>query len=336
MKRICLLLVAIACFPVIAGLAGGSPALAGEAKFTLLFNMTNPPNEPYYRAYEQWSKNVRDRTKGEVEIELYTLSQLGVEEDIIEQIRNGANIGQSTDTARLGNYVPEIAVLNAPYFLENAEEVDRFVRLDMVNEWRKRLEKDFGIKALAMNFVYGERHFMTNKDIRHPKDLSGMLIRTPGAPIWVESIRALGATPVALPRPEIYPSLQTKAIDGLDELYISYESNNLYEVVKTVSETHDILLVNVPIVSSKWFATLPPEYQKIVEEEAVKAGQKASEEIMNTEGDIREFLKGKGVKIVPREEIDIAAFRAAGDKAYEVLKLTEVRAAAYKALGKGK
>ncbi|MCL1999890.1 MAG: C4-dicarboxylate TRAP transporter substrate-binding protein [Planctomycetes bacterium] len=332
MKKICLCLMA-AVFVLV---MGGRFSAAGQAKYPLMFNMANPPNEPYYRAYEQWSNNVKARTNGDVDIELYTLSQLGIEEDIIEQIRGGANIGQSTDTARLSNYVPAIGVLNAPYFLDNAEEVDRFVQLDMVQEWKKQLEDKFGIKALAMNFVYGERHFMTNKPIRHPRDLAGMLIRTPGAPVWVESIRALGATPVALPRTEIYTSIQTRAIDGIDELYISFESNKLYELLNTVSETHDILLVNIPIVSAKWFATLPAEYQKILEEEAVKAGQQASEEIRRTEGGIRDYLKTQGITIIPREEIDIDAFKAAGERAYDVLKIREVRDAAYKALGKTK
>lgn len=335
MKRLFLSLLALTMLLGACGL-GSTATLAGEAKYTLLFNMANPENEPYFREYSKWADNVKARTNGEVEIQLFTLSQLGVEEDIIEQIRAGANIGQSTDTARLGNYVNEISVLNAPYFLESPEEVDRFVKLPMVAEWTDRLDKNFGIKVLAMNFVYGERHFMANKEIRNPGDLSGMLMRTPGAPIWVESIRALGATPVALARTEIYPSIQTKAIDGIDELYISFESNKLYEVLNTVSETHDILLVNIPVVSSQWFAGLPAEYQKIIAEEAVAAGQRASKEIQNMEDGIRDYLRGQGIKIIPREEIDIAAFRKAGEKAYEVLKLVEVRDAAYKALGKSK
>ena len=312
--------------------------LAQEGKYQLLFNMPNPENEPYYRAYAAWAENVGARTNGEVLIELYTLSQLGVEEDIIEQIRAGSNVGQSTDTARLANYVPEIGVLNCPYFLDNAEEINTFVQTDLVKSWKDKLADEFGIRPLAMNFVYGQRHFMTNnKEIKSPEDLKGMLIRTPGAPVWVESIKSLGATPTALPRSEIYSSVQTKVIDGIDELYISFESNQLYEVLNTVNETGDILLVNIPVVSAEWFASLPAEYQAIVEEEAVKAGQMASEEIANVmEPEIKEFLLSKGIKIVTPDQIDIAAFKAAGEKAYEVLGLQEVRDQAYQILGKTK
>ena len=193
-----------------------------EGKYELLFNMPCPDTEPYFRAYSAWAENVNKRTHGEVKIELYTSSQLGVEEDIIEQIRAGANVGQSTDTARLANYVPEIGVLNCPYFLEDADEINKFIQTDMAKGWVDQLATDFGIRPLAMNFVYGKRHFMTNdKVIKTPADLNGMLMRTPGAPVWVESISALGATPTALARSEIYSAVQTKVIDGLDELYLS-------------------------------------------------------------------------------------------------------------------
>jgi len=313
-----------------------APAMAAEGKYQLLFNMPCPDTEPYYRAYSQWANNVKERTNGEVVIELFSSQSLGVEEDIIEQLRQGANVGQSTDTARLASYVPEVGVLNCPYFLDSPAEVNEFIKTDMVKGWIQKLSDEFGIRPLAMNFVYGKRHFMTNdKKILKPEDLNGMLMRTPGAAVWVESIKALGATPTALARSEIYSAMQTNVIDGLDELYISYYYEQLYEVLNTVSETGDILLVNIPVVSASWFNSLPAEYQAILEEEAIAAGVKASTEIAEVEeAMIREDLISKGVTIVPAEEIDIEAFRKAGDKAYEALGLVEVRAEAYAQMGK--
>lgn len=60
----------------------------------------------------QWADAVSERTNGELTIDVYANAQLGAEEDVIEQMRMGANIGHNTDFARLGNYVPEVAVFN--------------------------------------------------------------------------------------------------------------------------------------------------------------------------------------------------------------------------------
>src|SRR3989337_1410832 len=96
----------------------GTPAFV-QPKFTLKFNHVLGPKEPYHQGFLNWAKAVEERTKGGLKIEVFPSAQLGVEEDIIEQIRQGANIGQNTDSARMGNYVPGIAIMNGPYFAQN-------------------------------------------------------------------------------------------------------------------------------------------------------------------------------------------------------------------------
>ena len=53
---------------------------------------------------------------------------------------------------------------------------------------------------------------------------------TPPAPIWQESIRALGATPVAMAFGEMYPGLQQRAIDGVELVYNNIPGGRFYEV----------------------------------------------------------------------------------------------------------
>lgn len=65
-------------------------------------------------------------------------------------------------------------------------------RMATVKKWLKELEDKHGIKVVSFNWVQGMRHMVTNKTIRKPEDLKGLRIRTPGPPIWQESIRSLG------------------------------------------------------------------------------------------------------------------------------------------------
>ena len=113
----------------------GSNALAQAPKtFTLKFNHVLGPKEPYHEGFQKWAKAVEQRTNGGLKIEVFHSAQLGREEDIIEQIRQGANIGQNTNSARLGNYVPGIAVMNGPYFVETLEEVAKLRKAPTVTE----------------------------------------------------------------------------------------------------------------------------------------------------------------------------------------------------------
>src|SRR6056297_352346 len=92
-------------------LAGTAAALllaqpAAAQEFSLRFNHVLGPSELYHEGFLSWAERVQERTNGRLAIEVFHSAQLGVEEDIIEQIRQGANIGQNTDSARLGTYVP--------------------------------------------------------------------------------------------------------------------------------------------------------------------------------------------------------------------------------------
>ena len=309
-----------------------TPALA-QKKYVLKFNHVLAPTDPFHAGFKKWAKAVKERTNGGMEVQVFHSAQLGVEEDIIEQIRAGANLGQNTDSARMGNYVPEIAIMNGPYFVDDYRDVFKLGNLPSVKKWKQKLETEFGIKILSFYWVQGFRHMVTQKPIRKPEDLNGLRIRSPGAPIWQESIRSLGATPVALAFGEIYPALQQKVIDGCDNVYNATYAGRLYEVAKYFSETAHILLINFEIMSAKYFNSLPPEYQKILEEEMEKAAIETSKLVMDIKSaESKKKLKEKGMIIV--EDVDMVAFRKAGEKAYEVLNITEARKQVYKELGK--
>jgi tripartite ATP-independent transporter DctP family solute receptor len=304
----------------------------GQAKHSLKFNHVLGPKEPYHDGFLAWAKAVEARTKGGLKIDVFHSAQLGKEEDILEQIRAGANIGQNTDSARMGNYVPGIAVMNGPYFAETLEEVAKLRKAPTVVKWNQELADKFGFKVLSFSWVQGYRHFFTNKPVRQPSDLKGLRIRTPPAPIWQESIRALGATPVAMAFGEMYPGLQQRAIDGVELVYNNIPGGRFYEVLKFANETKHIMLINFQVVSAKWFNGLPKDYQQILLEECDKAGEATSKHIFKLEAEVEADLKKRGMTIV--EDVDLAAFRKAGDQAYEALKIMDAKRQVHKEIGK--
>ena len=127
--------------------------------------------------------------------------------------------------------------------------------------------------------------------------------------------------------------MQQKVIDGCDNVYNATYAGRLYEVAKYFSETAHILLINFEIMSAKYFNSLPADYQKILEEEMEKAAIETSRLVMDTKSaESKKKLKEKGMTIV--EDVDMNAFRKAGDQAYEVLGISAARDQVYKELGK--
>ena len=309
-------------------LLAAAPINAQE--FVLRFNHVHTPAEAYHAAFEKWAERVAERTNGGLKIEVFHSSQLGVEEDIIEQVRMGANFGLNTDAARLGNYVPQIAVLNGPYLVDSFEEAFKLAELPSVQGWIDQLANDHGLQVVCFDFSQGLRHVFTNQPVTNPEDLSGLRIRTPPAPIWQEATRALGAAPTAMAFGEIYPGLQQRAIDGAEVTYANIRPNNLHEVLSHVSETGHILLMNFEVVSASWFQSLPADYQTALVEECRVAGQEVTKVLQEQAETEKAALVEAGLTVT--ENVDIEAFKAKSIEAYEALSLVEVREALYKEL----
>jgi TRAP-type transport system periplasmic protein len=320
-----------------AGIFAAAPAaadaqVAQAQTFTLRYSHVLGPREPFHEGFLAWARAVEQRTNGGLKMEVFHSSSLGREEDIIEQLRQGANLGQNTDAARLGNYVPQIAVINGPYFASSIEEVGRIARAPSVVRWQAELAERHGLKVVCFNWVQGFRHFYTNRPIRKPEDLRGQRVRTPPAPIWQESIRALGAAPVAMAFGEMYPALQQRAIDGVELVYNNIPAGRFHEVLRFANETRHILLVNFQVVGSRFFNSLPPAFQTALVEECERAGAATSARIQEMEADVKADLRRRGMTIV--EDVDIAAFRAAGEAAYRALNLLDAKAAVDREIGR--
>ena len=314
-------------------LFGSAPTEAQTARtFTLRLNHVLAPSEPYHQGFQTWAKRVDERTKGGLKIQVFHSAQLGVEEDIIEQMRQGAAIGQNTDAARLGNYVKGIAVMNGPYFAESLDDMDKLGRAPTILKWQEELAKQHGLKVVCFDWVQGFRHFFTNKPVKSPADLGGLRIRTPPAPIWQESIRALGAAPVAMAFGDMYPALQQQAIDGVELVYNNIPGGRFYEVLKHGNETKHIMLINFQVVGSKFYDSLPAEYQTVLVEECKRAGRETSEKILASEQAVKQQLKGRGMTI--NEDVDLAAFRKAGEAAYEKLGIADAKKAVHAEIGR--
>ncbi len=302
--------------------------------YKLLFGHTLTEQDPFHQAYLQWAEAVKQKTNGKLIIEVYPNSQLGVEEDVLEQMKQGTNVGWQTDAARLGNYVNEFSVLLAPYFLENLDEVKELMGSPSIAGWEKKLEDEHNIKVISFAYVQGYRNVFSNKKGITPAELKGMQIRTAGAPIWVSGVKSLGCTPVSLPYGDMYNGIQTKVVDGCELPYIAANNLKIQEVTKYILETRHFYQNNFMVCSSEWFNKLPAEYQTILLDECNKAGLEVSEQMEKNTDAAKQAMIEAGMEYIPYDQMDIAAFKESSKKAYEELGLIEARDAIFAELGR--
>lgn len=301
----------------------GTAQLASAQEHTLRLSTVISESDPLFKGYLRFAEAVNERTNGAIKVEVFPDAQLGQDEDVMEQALLGADVAFNTDAGRLGARVPEMGIILAPYLFDDPLQAKKLYESDLYKGWAQKLEDEHDLVVLALNYYVGGRHFLTDKPIRTPADLNGLKIRTPGAPVWQETIRALGATPVALPWVETYSALQQGVVDGAEAQHPASYGSKLFEVAPHISKTGHILLMNGPVVGASWFNSLSEELQAILIEEALAAGEWTTKAVLESESEFEAKMVEGGATVT---EPDIAAFREAAQSAYEVLDLTELKA----------
>jgi TRAP-type transport system periplasmic protein len=303
------------CLAVAISAGAATPSFAAV---TLRIGTVLAPEDPMGQGLEKFKKDVEAATKGEVEIQIFHNSQLGDTTEMIDQARAGANVGTITDVARLSSFVPSLAIMSAPFLFDTYEQADKFSLSKEYLGWGDELKAKSGLVMLASNWYQGPRYLLTQKPVKSPADLKSVRMRTIGAPIWIETIKAMGAEPTPMAWGEVYSALQLGAIDGAEAQPTAITGAKLYEVIKDVTKTAHIQLVTALVVSASSWDQVPEADQKIVRDLAVESGRYASNLTIKLSQDSMDKVKAAGVTV---SAVDLQPFKDAVKGVYAKLNL---------------
>ena len=321
-------------FLTAAGLAvaiAGLSAAPVLAQTTLRLGTVLAADDPMGQGLEKFKAEVEEATDGAVLVEVFHASQLGDTGDMLDQARAGANVGTVTDIARFSDFVPSLAIMSAPFMFDTYEEADEFALSDQYREWADLLQEEAGIVLLASNWYQGPRHLLTQIPVSGPADLADVRMRTIDSPVWIETIRAMGAVPTPMPWGEVYTALQMGVLSGAEAQPTAITGAKLHEVIKHVTLTGHIHLVTALVVGAETWNTIAPEHQEIVRDLAVENGRYASQLTLDLGDAAMAEVAAAGVEV---SEVDLAPFKEAVTGVYELVDLTNEAEIVRQILGK--
>lgn len=316
------------CLVVAASVSVSLPAFAAT---TLRIGTVLSPDDPMGQGLEKFKADVEAATGGEVVVQVFHNSQLGDTTEMIDQARAGANVGTVTDVARLSSFVPSLAIMSAPFLFDTYDQADQFALSEEYLGWGEELTEASGLVMLASNWYQGARHALTQKPITVPADLAGVRMRTIGAPIWIETIRAMGAEPTPIAWAEVYSALQLGSIDAAEAQPTAIWGAKLYEVIENVTLTGHIQLVTALVVSAEAWDQISAEHQQIVRDLAVENGRYASGLTIELGVQALADVAASGVTI---SDVDLAPFKEAVAGVYGLLELEAEAALVNEVLGR--
>ena len=108
-----LLVLGIMCF-----MGMGVAGMAG-AEMTIKYGHVAPPFHGQSKGADAFAQYVKEKTNGEIMVNVYPMGQLGSERSMAEQVQMGTLEMASVTTAVMQNYVPKTAVMDLPFIWPN-------------------------------------------------------------------------------------------------------------------------------------------------------------------------------------------------------------------------
>lgn len=288
-------------------LAVAAASAAAQAPIKLRFGHTLPTNDSQHLAALEFSKRVKERTHGGVEIQVFANSQLGNDTTLINSVRSGTIDIGATGNPFFTGMAPRLNVLDLPYQFSDPQQLYRVLDGTIGRSLLDDLSA-YQIKGLAF-WEIGFRSLANNKrQVSKAEDIKGLKIRTTPNPSHLKAFQLLGASPQPMPFAEVFSALESGAVDGNENPPVLMVSSKMYEVQKYLSLTRHAYTALVVVMNKAKFDALKPEFQKVFLEESATAA--VLQRKMNAENEAAAIaqLRAKGMQV--NETPDIAGIQA--------------------------
>ena len=283
-----------------------------DKKVVLKLNHVQSNTDPVQEAFLELADMVKERSGGSIEIQVYANSELGSNKDNLEQVAGGASIIAVGDTGFLADYVPDIGIMNGPFLYGSYEDLLKLTD----SQWYGQMEdacSEQGIKLLAMNWYFGERHIISKKPIHTPDDMKGLKVRVPSNTMWTATMESLGAAPTTIQWSEVYSALDQGVVDAAEAPLATIYTSKLQEAAKNIAMTgHFTGIIGLEMSQDVW-DSMSAGQQAVMEECIKEVGESYSNSVIASEKDWRAKLEAEGVVFT---DVDREPFKEACASVY--------------------
>jgi C4-dicarboxylate-binding protein DctP len=296
-----------------AALAAAGLALAvsqaGAAEFTMRISHQVPTAHHMHKALLLFAEDVKQRTKGGVEVQIFPAEQLAKAGENFPAVARGAFEAALVVNPQWGTTIPEMAAPTIPFFFTDLERIKKFPGSEARKYLDSLLEKR-GVHAISWLYITRISIFTSGKKpILTLADFQGLKIRGLNT-LTDNSLKAVGAAPSTMPGSEVYQGLQSGVLDaGLTDISAAV-SRRYYEVQKFGTVLPYFTVYFHMFANPKWYQSLKPEYRAAIEAAATKNEQDIIAITEQTAAAAVGQLREKGMQIKVLSDAEVEAWKA--------------------------
>jgi tripartite ATP-independent transporter DctP family solute receptor len=264
-------------------------------------------SEPYHTESVWAAEEIKKRTNGKFEIQVFPASSLGKETDINQGLTLGTVDMIISGPSFAARSYPRIGIAYYPFIFRDGEHLLAYSKSPVFKEMVDGYRDKTGIQILAYTY-YGARHTSSNREFKDCAGMKGLKIRVPDVPAYTATPKACGANPTPIAFAEVYLALQNGTVEAQENPLTTIEAKKFYEVQKHIMLTGHIVDGLTTQVAPHVWNKLTDAEKKIFGDVAQEAAARASAKIKAREGELAGVFKGKGLGV---HEVDRDSFRQA-------------------------
>lgn len=251
-----------------------------------------------YAMAKKFSELLAESTKGEFTASIFPNSQLGSEQETVQNCRLGTLDLSVVAINNITPFSPTVGLFTLPYMILSLEDGYTLTQGPIGDQLVQDTVKAAGVRIIA--WAYSGFRVLTNskKPVKTVADLKGLVVRVPKNAIMIDTYKSWGINPTPMAWDETFTALQQKVVDGQDNPYITNWVMKFHEVQKYTTNIRYIFSLEPLIISEQLFQRQSPEMQELI----LKAGKEASayskQYIMDKEDEIKKAMADFGMEIM--------------------------------------
>jgi tripartite ATP-independent transporter DctP family solute receptor len=264
-------------------------------------------SEPYHTQSVWAAEEIKKRTNGKFEIQVFPASSLGKESDINQGMQLGTVDMIISGLSFAARSFPRIGVGYYPFTFTGGEHLLKWSKSDAFKELADGYKAKTGIQITSLTY-YGARHTTSNKPVSDCASVKGLKIRVPDAPAYMATWRACNANPTPIAFAEVYLALENGTVDAQENPLPTIEAKKFFEVQKHIILTGHIVDAVATQVAPHVWNKLSDEEKKIFTEVTLEAAQRSSDMVAKREAELVDEFKKRGLTVT---EVDRSGFQKA-------------------------
>lgn len=257
--------------------------LSEEERIVIRFSHVVGENTPKGLASRYFAEQVKERTDGYVEVQVFPNSNLYKDGEELDALIEGDIQMIAPATSKVTTLVPEWQVIDLPFAFQNVEEVHQYLRSPAGKVLEKKLEEQ-GVYPIAFWDNGFKQMTNTERPLKSPEDFSGLKFRVMSSEVLKEQFALLDAEAEIETFDQVFRNLDDDKLNSQENTFSNIVNKNLHELQNYITVSNHGYLGYLVLMNAEFWHYLPDDIQVII----LDALEKASEWEMKMAKEVNE------------------------------------------------